>query len=360
MCIRYPISKLARHESVIAAFSKPTTCISLVAMTKRARIKQTLTNLPYRGSKNNSVSRHASSSSTDLLQPPSSASDEPTHTLPDDDSAKAARAAFESAAAAAEAQQQLLLSSGSPLAQLMDQHSKLHTIFETYSTVQSLHHEAIRQLLYQYGSTAASLPGLTYACLVHAVQQLNPGKQDMPAHISKRSGDSITYNELSSLFEQMVATTPDHSSELPLSLFAEALYLTTTSGMLIPDSSSTQLQLLSDLRLLVLPDVMTLLLESLHPGAAAATGHLPSDQRQHVCWKAEQQGHDGQVQVTPVEAFQDLQHSSQHHAALNRSIPSEQLVLQLLQQGLRRPTAADVPLRIEDVASFVAALGGMR
>jgi hypothetical protein len=93
------------------------------------------------------------------------------HLLPSEADGQAAIAAFSAAAAAADAAQQQLLSgsSSNPLSELLAADEQLRSVAEAYSTVQSLHHEAVLQKLQQYGPSAASLPGFAYACASEAL-----------------------------------------------------------------------------------------------------------------------------------------------------------------------------------------------
>jgi hypothetical protein len=245
-------------------------------------------------------------------------------------------------------------SSSSPLAQLLAADPQLFKVAEAYTELQWLHHMAIQKKLQQYGPIAATLPGFAYACAAQAQGQAN----------TKQPGDSIELSELYTL----CASSREHadawglgplnselgglgavedprgdsssSSSSPLALFARDLYEMLASGLVaVPGSDNEEQQqeqqLLSDLRLLVLPDLGTLLLESLDP----AGNQLPSTARQAV-------------QSTPT---------GQPASSRSAIAVSEQLVASLLQHGLAPPAPGSTPLRIEQpLHDFVAALGGMR
>jgi hypothetical protein len=281
------------------------------------------------------------------------------HQLPSEAEAHAALAAFDAAVAAAEAAQEQLMrdsssgssSSSSPLAQLLAADPQLFKVAEAYTELQWLHHMAIQEKLQQYGPIAATLPGFAYACVAQAQGQAN----------TKQPGDSIGLLELYSMsgsaskrldkllnmfndslpggpaaLKDLFSDSSSNDSSSPLMLLAGDLFEMLASDLeTVPDNAEQQQQqqLLSDLRLLVLPDLGTLLLESLDPAAAAAGGQLPSTARQDA-------------QPTSSTSDSDV---------------SGQLVALLLQQGLAPPAPGSTPFRIEQpLDDFVAALGGMR
>jgi hypothetical protein len=281
------------------------------------------------------------------------------HQLPTEAEAQAALAAFDAAVAAAEAAQQQLMrdsssgSSSSPLAQLLAADSQLFKVAEAYTELLWLHHMAIQQKLQQYGPTAATLPGFVYACMAEAQRRANtkqPGDSiELSELDSMRGLGSEQYKPLLNMLKGDLPGGPDavldllgSSSSSPLKLLVGDLFEMLASGLLtVPGSDGAEqlLLLLSDLRLLVLPDLSTLLLESLDPAAPAAAGQLPSTARQ-----ADQAMPTGQPTCSS-----------------SASGVSEQLVASLLQQGLARPAPGSTPLRIEQpLDDFLAALGGMR
>jgi hypothetical protein len=283
------------------------------------------------------------------------------HQLPSEAEAQAALAAFDAAVAAAEAAQEQLMhdssssggsSSSSPLAQLLAADPQLFKVAEAYSELQWLHHMAIQQKLQQYGNTAATLPGFAYACAAEARSKES----------TKRPGDQIKLQELyvvsgrgvKERLEQLQHMLGDAlpatdrgigNSSSPLELLGRDLVEMLASGVTaepaVDDTEQQQeQQLLSDLRLLVLPDLGTLLLQSFNPAAAAAAAdQLPTKARQPV-------------QSAPAE---------QHRCNESAAGISEQLVVLLLQQGLVPPAPGSTPQPIQQsLDSFVAALGSMR
>jgi hypothetical protein len=296
-----------------------------------------------------------------------------SHQLPSAPEAEAALAAFMKAAAAAEAaQQQLLQDSSSPLAKLLAEDIKLLRIAEAYSEVQRLHHMAIQQKLQQYGSTAATLPGFVYACAAEAAGKAR----------KKAPEDTIDLGELCSLGRQLSTlqganTTSSSnrsssssnmgSSEASMQLLAKDLLCLSTcgTGAALMDTSR---QLLSDLRLLVLPDLATLLLESLDPAAAAATcPDLPTTARQDVGWvhTEEEVSLEGGTRRGINAGFCTVDKHSNNSSSSSRSSASvinQQLVASLLQQGLAPSAPGSTPLLLEqqELTRIVDALGGMR
>jgi hypothetical protein len=278
-----------------------------------------------------------------------------SHQLRTEAEAQAALAAFEAAAAAAEAaQRQLMLnsssSSSSAIAQVLAADHRLHLVAEAYTELQWLHHMAVQQKLQQYGSTAASLPGFAYACLAEAAGQ----------EINKKPGDSISLHELlfmsspfssayqskitdhilnrihQFVFGESLASTQaegtSSSSSSPLQLLAEDLLdlltrstaaATAAAGQDVSEQQQQQ-QLPSDLRLLVLPDLATLLLQSLDSATASGS-------------------------------------SSSSSSSSSAAGVSQHFVAALLQQGSAPPAAGSMPLLIkQQLVDFVAALGNKR
>jgi hypothetical protein len=153
--------------------------------------------------------------------------------------------------------------------------------------------------------------------------------------------------------DEATSSSSSSSSRKSLQLLLLDLLLMVESGLLATKADdSKERQMLSDLRLLVLPDMATLLLESLDPAAAAAAGCLPTAARQAVQWTVA-----GDVPALP----HGLNSSSSSCSGGGVAGVSEQLVVSLLQQGLVPPAPGSTPQPIQQpLDSFVAALGGIR
>jgi hypothetical protein len=265
------------------------------------------------------------------------------HILPSEADGQAAIAAFSAAAAAAEAAQQQLLSgsSSNPLSELLAADEQLRSVSDAYSTVQSLHHEAVLQKLQQYGPSAASLPGFAYACASEALGD----------EWAAQPNEEVWLVDLHAVRILLERQQPSSNS-------TQAALISMALDLIKACSCGSGRLLLDDLLLLVLPDLRTLLLECISPAAveAAAGAHLPSVARQQLEWVDLAASSAGDLGSARLETayFPPLSQGS-----WDGSI-SEQLVADLLQQGQQQHTAAadskQQPLRLSNLQHTIGQL----
>jgi hypothetical protein len=265
------------------------------------------------------------------------------------------------AAAAAEAAQQQLLSGtqSSPLSSLLAADAQLRTIAQVYGTVQSLHHKAVLQKLQQYGPCDASLAGFAYAFAAEALGKQWTAQPGAVITTQKLKAAARSLQDCIGSVKVRTKVMPADSVTTALELMAIDLLKACNCGPGNPSAGDATL--LDDLCLLVLPDLGTLLLESLNPAAAAAAS-LPSAARQAVQWIGSQCR--GSAQDLWSSSLFTLGGKGRVHGA--RATDSfeaihEQLLVQLLQQGRQQhQTAADSrqqPVRLANVEALTAQLG---
>jgi hypothetical protein len=230
-----------------------------------------------------------------------------------------------------------------PLSALLAADEQLRSVAEAYSTVQSLHHEAVRQKLQQYGPSAASLPGFAYAC---ASEALGNERAAQP-------GDKIQLESLQDLRRSL-------NQQQAKSNSTQAALVSMASDLIRACSCGSGRVLLDDLLLLVLPDLRTLLLECISPAAveAAAGAHLPSVARQQLEWAGPSAfaGKPDSAVANSLFIFAPAVAKGSWGGSI-----SEQLVADLLQQGQQQHTAAvnsrQQPLRLSNLEHVVGQLG---
>lgn len=254
------------------------------------------------------------------------------HLLPSKTSGVLQVQQFTQAAAAAEASQaQLLQRKQSHLGHLFNKFPRLEAMAQVYSQVQKLHHQAIQQKLQQYGSIAATLPGFASAVLSEAAGQ----------HALLKPGDTLQIADFLKLLtklapkepvvEQGPSAAPQPLAQLARDL-AQSIDCGSFTGPATAERSTNPGAQLDDIRLLVLPDLLTLLLDSLSPRAAEAAGDLPTSGRlQHVEWMLPAQG--GSPLLSKAGDTATAKGSISNSQPDDALLITEQLVSQLLQQG---------------------------
>lgn len=260
---------------------------------------------------------------------------------------------FITAGAAAEAaQEQLAAGAGTievAFQQLLANEPIFRQLVEVYSTVRQLHHRAVLQELEQYGTVAATLPGFAYACLCEAVGQ----------PCSKAPEDSVTFKELKKLHDMLPLVRDPLKPPQSLVQLAQDLFAAVSCGSCSHSSSAKpQLALLDDVKQLVLPDLLTLLLDSLAPAAAIAAGRqMPSTARWKQCQWVLVPDYASEL-AAKADRSRPIAYSSQWQLknASKQQTPliTVELVNQLLQQAVDACSAT--PVRLHALDSLVAQL----
>lgn len=296
------------------------------------------------------AARHAPNQATQTYQSAS-------HMLPEEPLASVLVQEFKQAAAAAEARQaQLLGNSTSAFGQLLGSTTRLAGLAQLYSLIQTQHHKAVQQKLQQYGSISATLPGFAYAVLSEAAGQ----------PMTRVPGDQVQLADLFRIFKKISGPTiPEKIPKVPQPLvqLAKDLVYTVSSGGFsseglgkADDVQPPAAVLLDDLKLLVLPDILTLLLDSLSPAAAERAGQLPSTARwKQVEWTAPPEGASSLLAHAGATATASGSKETRNDGQ-GPPLITEQLVTQLLQQPHQRGSTVTSPVRLHQIEALAQQL----